>query len=51
MTNDYDERTTLNSIRIIMANLGLILGAAVFALLADGETSIFYGVLSVNKIL
>ena len=42
MTNDYDERTTLNSIRIIMANLGLILGAAVFALLADGETSIFY---------
>ena len=44
MTNDYDERTTLNSIRIIMANLGLILGAAVFALLADGETSIFYGV-------
>ena len=43
MTNDYDERTTLNSIRIVMANLGLILGAAVFALLADGETSIFYG--------
>ena len=42
MTKDYDERTTLNSIRIIMANLGLIMGAAIFALLADGETSIFY---------
>ena len=49
MTNDYDERTTLNSIRIIMANLGLILGAAVFALLADGETSIFYGVFHSEK--
>ena len=49
MTNDYDERTTLNSIRIIMANLGLILGAAVFALLADGETSIFYGVFHEEK--
>ena len=44
MTKDYDERTTLNSIRIIMANLGLIMGAAIFALLADGETSIFYEV-------
>ena len=42
MTNDYDERTTLNSIRIIMANLGLILGAAIFALLADGNESVFY---------
>lgn len=42
MTKDYDERTSLNSIRIILANVGLILGAAVFALLADGKTSIFY---------
>ena len=40
MTKDYDERTSLNSIRIIMANLGLILGAAVFSLLADGGESI-----------
>ena len=49
MTKDYDERTTLNSIRIIMANLGLIMGAAVFALLADGETSILYEVFIKNN--
>ena len=49
MTKDYDERTTLNSIRIIMANLGLILGAAIFALLADGETSVFYGIFNSEK--
>lgn len=42
MTNDYDERTSINTVRIIMANIGLLLGAAVFALLADGTTSIFY---------
>ncbi len=42
MTNDYDERTSLNTVRIIMANVGLLLGAAIFALLAEGEESIFY---------
>ncbi|PKL00404.1 MAG: hypothetical protein CVV56_06700 [Tenericutes bacterium HGW-Tenericutes-1] len=41
MTNDYDERTSLNGIRIIFANIGLLLGAAIFALLAEGEGSIF----------
>ena len=40
MTKDYDERTSLNGIRIIFANVGLLLGAAVFALLAEGEGSI-----------
>jgi glycoside/pentoside/hexuronide:cation symporter, GPH family len=40
MTKDYDERTSLNGIRIIFANIGLLLGAAVFALLAEGEGSI-----------
>ncbi len=49
MTKDYDERTSLNSIRIIMANLGLIMGAAIFALLADGETSILYEVFIKNN--
>lgn len=44
MTDDYDERTSLNGIRIALANVGLIIGAAVFALLADGVESIFYGV-------
>ena len=44
LTNDYDERTSLNGIRIIMANIGLLLGAAVFALLADGTNSILYQV-------
>lgn len=49
MTNDYDERTSLNSIRIIMANIGLILGAAIFALLADGTGSVFYSVFKSEK--
>lgn len=40
MTQDYDERTSLNGIRIICANIGLLLGAAIFALLAEGEGSI-----------
>ncbi|MDD4212076.1 MAG: MFS transporter [Bacilli bacterium] len=42
MTQDYDERTSLNTVRIIMANIGLLMGAALFALLADGPESIFY---------
>ncbi|MCF7924817.1 MAG: MFS transporter [Candidatus Izimaplasma sp.] len=41
MTKDYDERTSLNGFRIIFANIGLLLGAAIFALLAEGEGSIF----------
>jgi sugar (glycoside-pentoside-hexuronide) transporter len=41
MTKDYDERTSLNGVRIIFANVGLLLGAAVFALLAEGEGSVF----------
>ncbi len=44
MTKDYDERTSLNGIRIICANVGLLLGAAVFAVLADGTESVFYGI-------
>lgn len=44
MTKDYDERTSLNGIRIICANIGLLLGAAVFAVFADGTESIFYGI-------
>lgn len=42
MTDDYDERTSLNTTRIIMANIGLLFGAAIFALLAEGSESIFY---------
>lgn len=45
MTKDYNERTSLNGIRIICANLGLLLGAAVFAVLADGTESVLYGIL------
>ena len=40
MTQDYDERTSLNGIRIILANIGMILGAALFSLLSEGEGSI-----------
>ncbi len=42
ITDDYDERTSLNGVRIIMANIGILLGAAFFALFADGNTSVFY---------
>lgn len=41
MTKDYDERTSLNGIRIICANIGMLMGAALFALFAEGEGSIF----------
>lgn len=44
MTADYDERTSINGFRIALANLGILLGAAFFALLADGTESLFYGV-------
>lgn len=44
MTDSYDERTSLNGIRIALANVGIILGAALFALFADGQESLFYGV-------
>ncbi len=40
MTQDYDERTSLNGIRIILANIGMLLGAAVFSLLSEGSESI-----------
>lgn len=43
MTDNYDERTSLNGIRIALANVGIILGAALFALFADGQESLFYG--------
>ena len=41
MTKDYDERTSLNGIRIICANIGMLLGAALFAFFAEGESSLF----------
>lgn len=40
MTQDYDERTSLNGIRIILANIGMLFGAALFSLLSEGEGSI-----------
>lgn len=44
MTKDYDERTSLNGYRIVMANIGILLGAAIFSLLCEGTESILYGV-------
>ena len=44
MTSDYDERTSMNGYKIVEANIGIILGAAIFSLLAEGEGSVFYGV-------
>lgn len=50
LTNDYDERTSLNGYKIALANIGIILGAALFSLLAEGTGSVFYEVFgSVNK--
>jgi glycoside/pentoside/hexuronide:cation symporter, GPH family len=49
MTRDYDERTSLNAYRIVMANIGILLGAAVFALLADGTASVFYQIFGSEK--
>jgi glycoside/pentoside/hexuronide:cation symporter, GPH family len=50
MTGDYDERTSLNAYRIVMANIGILLGAAVFALLADGTASVFFQIFGSEKI-
>lgn len=44
MTKDYDVRTSLTSFRIVMANIGLLFGAAVFSLFAEGQESVFYGI-------
>ena len=42
LSSDYDERTSLNGYRIALANVGLLLGAAIFGLLCDGNESILY---------
>lgn len=50
MTKNYDERTSLNGYRITMANVGIIFGAALFSLFADGKESVLYPALhSVSK--
>lgn len=42
MTTDYDERTSLNGYKIVLANVGMLLGAALFSLFAEGTGSLFY---------
>ncbi len=49
MTNDYNERTSLNSFRIILANLGILLGALLFSLLAEGKESLLYPLFNSEK--
>lgn len=49
MTGNYDERTSLNGIRIALANVGIIMGAALFALFADGQESLFYQLLGSSR--
>ncbi|MGD9886710.1 MAG: MFS transporter [Bacilli bacterium] len=49
ITQNYDERTSLNGMRIILANVGILLGAALFALFAEGEESIFASLLGSVK--
>ena len=40
ITDDYDQRSSLTTTRIVLANVGLILGAALFGLFA-GDNTIF----------
>ena len=40
ITDDYDQRSSLTTVRIVLANVGLILGAALFGLFA-GDNTIF----------
>jgi len=40
ITDDYDQRSSLTTVRIVLANVGLILGAALFGLFA-GENTVF----------
>ncbi len=40
ITDDYDERSSLTTVRIVLANVGLILGAALFGLFA-GDNTVF----------
>ena len=40
ITDDYDQRSSLTTVRIILANFGMILGAALFGLLA-GDNTVF----------
>ncbi len=40
ITDDYDQRSSLTTVRIILANVGLILGASLFGLFA-GENTVF----------
>ncbi|MEG0486146.1 MAG: MFS transporter, partial [Oscillospiraceae bacterium] len=42
ITDDYDERTSINGWRVSIANLGMIVGSALFPLFADGTESLFY---------
>ena len=38
ITDDYDQRSSLTTARIVLANVGLILGAALFGLFAGDKT-------------
>ena len=40
ITDDYDQRSSLTTARIVLANVGLILGAALFGLFAGDNTVI-----------
>ena len=40
ITDDYDQRSSLMTVRIMLANVGMILGAALFGLLA-GDNTVF----------
>lgn len=49
ITDDYDERTSINGWRVSISNLGMIVGSALFPLFADGTESLFYRIFGNEK--
>lgn len=49
MTDNYDERTSINSFRISMAFGGTLIGAALFSVLSEGQESLLYPLLGSEK--
>lgn len=49
MTSDYDERTSLNAVRLVMGNIGILLRDVIFSLLAEGQDCILYATDSTEK--
>ena len=49
MTKDYDERSSITGYRIVLANVGLILGAGLFGFLAGKDNMIYTALLNAGQ--